>query len=281
MNKKSKAQESEEPEGTKAKDGSRDRLYFIISPRLVWALCEDSEELALWIVIKDIAGEDGECILSREDLALLAMQSTGSVSIRRDRLIRKKLLEGELRRDPGYPQSVWHLRIPDFWEANIRWARMYPKLSERVSFKRAQFENIRAERRDKKESSLSDGYKESSLSDGGGLLGDGGRIPGDAKKIVFKDLKEESNIKGLRSLFSRAADIIFSEEKDSRKVSEVKDEIDRFEIGINIPEKVFIVSGLSSERAAFYKDRYKRSLERAFIGLLAEEVSIEFLPNAN
>jgi len=31
------------------------------------------------------------------------------------------LLYGKFKRDPGYPQPVWHLRIPNLWKANVAW----------------------------------------------------------------------------------------------------------------------------------------------------------------
>ena len=66
----SKAQKPDNKDGaaTKVKDESKDRSYFTITPRLVWALSQNPQEYTLWGVVKDIAGEDGECILSREDL---------------------------------------------------------------------------------------------------------------------------------------------------------------------------------------------------------------------
>jgi hypothetical protein len=163
---------------TKVKDESNEHIYFTVTPRLVWAMCEDPDEYTLWCVVKDIAGESGECYLSRDDLATLAMISGGRVSQCRDRLISKKLLNGEFRRDPGYPQAVWHLSVPDFWEANTRWARRYPKIADRIGFKKEQAESIRAQ----KEASRGDGSKEASRGDGGISPNDGGGAPDDTKK---------------------------------------------------------------------------------------------------
>jgi len=55
----------------------------------------------LWDVIKGVAGDDGECILSREDLAALAMMSTGQVSRCSKYLMSVGLLYGKFKRDPG------------------------------------------------------------------------------------------------------------------------------------------------------------------------------------
>ncbi len=61
-------------------DTSSDRKYFTVTPQLVWALSRTPDDKVLWDVIKGVAGDKGECILSREDLASLAMMSTGQVS---------------------------------------------------------------------------------------------------------------------------------------------------------------------------------------------------------
>jgi len=100
-------------------DQSADRKYFVIVPQIVWALAHDTYDLTLWCVVKMIAGEKGECYISTEDLATLAMMSTGKVSQCRKRLLETGLLMGEIRRDPGYVQAVWHLTIPDLWRRNL------------------------------------------------------------------------------------------------------------------------------------------------------------------
>ena len=94
-----------------AQDG--DRKYFTLVPRLVWALSRTPHDYMLWSTIKMIAGEDGECYLSTKDLATLSMMSAGKASSCRTYLLDKGLLNGEVRKDPGYPQPVWHLKVPD------------------------------------------------------------------------------------------------------------------------------------------------------------------------
>jgi len=126
----------------KLEDQSNDRSYFVITPQLVWALCQDPYEYTLWGVIKMIAGEQGECMLSTPDLAAAAMMSTGKLSSCRLRLLSLGLLTGELRRDPGYPQSVWHLTIPDLWAANVEWREAHPALLERIEGKRRQRKSL-------------------------------------------------------------------------------------------------------------------------------------------
>jgi len=55
------------------------------------------------------------------------------------------LLEGEIRRDPGYPQPIWHLRIPDLWPENIAWRQDHNSLIDRIALKDAQREEMREE----------------------------------------------------------------------------------------------------------------------------------------
>lgn len=277
----SKAQKPDKKEeaATKVKDESRDHIYYTITPRLVWALSQDPFDLALWVVIKDIAGENGTCILARDDLALLAMMSSGQVSISRERLLAKKLLKGKLKRDPGYPQEVWHLSIPDFWEANVRWARMYPTIRSRVEFKREQkrladLEKKRA--KEEKEASQGDGtpsqLKVTSQGDGGLTPCDERLSPHDVKNNVFKKPKEEVKEEELLNLFSEVALIVF-QSSGPRVSEEVLRELESAKIEIS-GDYAFSVSGLA--RADYYESRYRRSFERAFVGLIGEEVSVDF-----
>jgi hypothetical protein len=64
------------------------------------------------------------------------MMSVGKVVDSRQYLIAVGLLAGKIRRDPEYPQPVWHLRIPDIWEENIRWRKQINSLNERVELKK-------------------------------------------------------------------------------------------------------------------------------------------------
>ena len=102
-------------------DKSGDRKYFTIIPQFVWAKCRDTYDLALWHFIKMVAAEKGECILSTPDLAKGAGMSTGKANDCRKYLLDAGLIEGELRRDPDYPQEVWHLTVPDLWPQNVEW----------------------------------------------------------------------------------------------------------------------------------------------------------------
>jgi hypothetical protein len=116
-------------------DGSEDRKYFTIVPRVVWAKCRNPYDLALWIVVKDISGQSGECYLSTSDLAELAMMSRTQAHRSREYLVQSGLLTGEKRKDPGYPISVWHLRVPDLWKENVEWAETHIKIADRLRWK--------------------------------------------------------------------------------------------------------------------------------------------------
>ena len=109
--------------------------YFITTPHLVWFLSRTPQDYTLWGVIKMVAGESGECFLSTADLAKAAMMSTGKVSDSRQYLIKSGLLAGELKRDLGYHNPVWHLSIPDIWEENIVWRKRNKSLLDRIAAK--------------------------------------------------------------------------------------------------------------------------------------------------
>lgn len=244
-------------EETKVKDRSNEHLYFTVTPRLVWALCEDPDEYTFWCVVKDIAGEDGECILAREDLAALAMISAGKASLCRESLIRKKLLDGEFRRDPGYPQAVWHLSIPDFWEANTRWARKYPKIADRIGFKKAQMLALKQSR---KEASAGDGSKEASAGDRGVSPDDGGISPDDAKKNVLKNQKEEQKDSLLKKIEMHAVSAI----PEWRVWNPIKRRLEEDSISITGDGSKITISGLCVRQGQFteaqvWTARYQKS----------------------
>lgn len=124
-------------EGVRVKDESNDRKYFTITPRIVSAYARNSHDLALWETVKDVAGEGGECFLNTEQLAILAGISTGQASNSRKYWIKIGFLKGEIRKDPGYSQAVWHLSVPDIWAKNIEWCEKYPKIKDRLAFRAA------------------------------------------------------------------------------------------------------------------------------------------------
>jgi hypothetical protein len=248
-------------ERTRAEDKSNDRIYFIVTPRLVWALCEDPYEYTFWNVVKDIAGEKGECILSREDLAVLAMMSNGKASACRDSLIRKKLLIGDFRRDPGYPQPVWHLTVPDFWEANVRWARRYITIKERVSFKREQA---------RREPSPHDASQEPSPGDRGVSPGDGGVTPGDTKKNVLKNQKEEPE--SIQAIWARVLEEI--------KPGMLRGSFESYAQttqAVRYDGNAMVILAASDTARDWLESRVKRSAERLLVGILSTEVVVTFV----
>ena len=153
-----------------------DHQYFTMTPHIILALCRDSYDLAVWTAVKTIAGENGECILATDDLAALAKCSHGKLSNARAYLIATGLLSGELRRDPGYPQPVWHLSVPDLWPRNMAWRQdIGPSWRDYIEAVIAIEKNRHV---------VTAIEKEPSPHDGGGSPGDGGGSPGDLIKKV-------------------------------------------------------------------------------------------------
>lgn len=132
------------------RDHTDDRKYFILVPRIVGVKCQDVYEKALWSAIKEVAGEEGECYLSIEQLAALSDMSTGKVSQSIPRMIEAGLLKGEVRQDDGYPQAVWHLSTLNLWKENIEWCEAHPKLTDRIKIKKHQRDALKKLRASKK-----------------------------------------------------------------------------------------------------------------------------------
>lgn len=153
-------------EKNKVRDRSGDKKYFTITPRIVWALSRSPYDYMLWNVVKDIAGDDGECIMSTQDLATLSMMSAGKVTDCRTHLLKVGLLEGETQKSPEYQWPIWHLTIPDLWELNTKTAKSIPSLKNRIEFKKNQ----------KLESTISDSCGE------GGIYSCGEETPHQVKK---------------------------------------------------------------------------------------------------
>jgi len=122
----------------KITDNGNDHEYYTQVLQIVWMLCRTPQDFSLWHVVKMVAHsrDTRECVLSTSDLATMAMMSSGKVTDSRNFLIEVGLLEGELRRDPGYPQPVWHLIIPDLWEDNIKWRKTIHGLRDRINQKK-------------------------------------------------------------------------------------------------------------------------------------------------
>ena len=91
-----------------------DHRYLVVIPHIVWVVARDPYDLALWFFVKMVAGDDGECYLSAEELARALNMSVGKVVNCRTYLIEQGLLCGTFER-------LWYLSIPDLWSANSRW----------------------------------------------------------------------------------------------------------------------------------------------------------------
>ena len=159
------------------KGGDPARKYFIMTPQLVWILCENPYQFTLWNVIKMIAAEEGECYLNTEQLATASMMSTGSCSQARRRLLDLGLLKGGIWQDAKYPFPVWHLRVPNLWPANIGWREQHDSLLERIELKREQSEALKRER--------------SSLGEGRSSRDEERSSPGETKKNQKEEPVEE------------------------------------------------------------------------------------------
>jgi hypothetical protein len=151
----------------RVKDEANDHKYFTITPRIVKAYARNAHDLALWETVKDIAGEAGECYLNSSQLSVLAGISMGQVYDSRRYWMKIGFLKGELKKDEGYSQKVWHLSVPDLWAKNIEWCEKYPKIADRIVFRKAHkaFHRVKAnESLSPSESSLSPSETKKNLS---------------------------------------------------------------------------------------------------------------------
>ena len=122
-------------EQIKIEDKGNERKYFTIVPRIVWALSRTHEDFALWIIIKSIAGDDGECYLSTDNLAIMAMMSKPTVIKSRNYLIEVGLLHMEMKKPKYGTQKIMHLTIPDIMRKNVEWSEKYKSIQERLEWK--------------------------------------------------------------------------------------------------------------------------------------------------
>ena len=175
-------------ENNTIKNRSNDAGYFIMTPRVAFYVAADPFQFALCSAIRDIAGESGECFISTEDLATLSMMSTGKVSQCRKALMEKGLIEGEFKRDPGYPQPVWHLSIPDLWPRNTRWCLNKTSILSRLEWRREQKEPSCSEGLEMEEPSPHEGGV--SPHEGGVSPHEEGVSPHETKNIIKKNKKE-------------------------------------------------------------------------------------------
>jgi len=167
-------------------DESNDDKYFVLTPRVVWALCGDPYEYTFWCIVKDIAGKKRQCIISTPDLATLTMMSTGKAQQVRASLIEKGLLKGRIVKDPGYPQAVWHLSIPDLWKVNVEWSERFLAIRDRIEYKSKQAS-------DRKELSCGESSKELSCGEKGPSPHEKGPSPHERKNSIKEENKEKEN----------------------------------------------------------------------------------------
>ena len=108
--------------------------FYVRVPRIVYMYARDPYDLAFYIVVKDIAGESGECYVTTPDIAALCSMSTGKAISAREYWIKLGFIIGELKQDAGFA-SVWHLAIADIWERNRHWANGHRSIDSRIQFK--------------------------------------------------------------------------------------------------------------------------------------------------
>ncbi len=159
------ADSTDDNEKNRVKNNSGDHHYFTQTPRIVWAFSRTPYDLALWQTIKDIAGDNGECYISTPDLAVLAMMSVGQCSESRAYLLKCGLLEGQVRKDPGYPLAVWHLSIPDLWEKSTDWSAKNKSISTRLKYKSEQRAALIEQRQKARDEKAKNGLSPAERSD--------------------------------------------------------------------------------------------------------------------
>jgi hypothetical protein len=110
------------------------------------------------------------------------MMSHGKACDCRKYLVKQGLIIGRFKQDPGYPQPVWHLTIPNLWKANLEWCEAHPSIMNRIEFKKSRHQvTVESENE----------MREPSPGDGGVSPGDGGVSPGDGKNNHKEDPKEK------------------------------------------------------------------------------------------
>lgn len=133
-------------EKNKIKDESGDRNYFVMTPLIVYLQC-DIYEQRLWETIKIIAGDNGgECCYDTRALGILSNMSKTKVHDVRKTLLEKGFLVGQKRQDAGYPQPVWHLKIPNLWKRNTDFMSQYDSPKKMYLFKLKEQQDAKAVR---------------------------------------------------------------------------------------------------------------------------------------
>lgn len=116
----------------KIQDRSGDPKYYERIPRIVWAKVNNPYDYMLWAVLKQIAGDHGECWVSTKNLAIMCRMCYSKVQRSRKSLISAGLIQGRLEGEPG--KQVWHIRIPNLWTENTIWAEGHLSIESRVAW---------------------------------------------------------------------------------------------------------------------------------------------------
>jgi len=103
-------------------DHSSDRKYFTIIPNLVLELPELTVyDIALYAIIKRIAGERGECFMTTRRLATEAKMSVGRVSKSKHALVQAGLIRIIRKKRSVKGHAVDHIIIVDIWQRNAEY----------------------------------------------------------------------------------------------------------------------------------------------------------------
>ena len=109
-------QDNENRLGNQSDEG----MFYGQIPRIILAEKRDAFDVAFWVAVRDIAGNNGTCYVSTKHLALWAGMSEGKAADCRDYWIAKGFLVGELRTNSKGNQ-YWDLVIPKLWMKNKDW----------------------------------------------------------------------------------------------------------------------------------------------------------------
>lgn len=126
----SEAGEKKKREVNRIVDESGDPKYYVRIPRLIWATARDTYDYTFYAVVKDIAGENGECWLGTESLASLCKMSEGKAADCREFWLTTGYISGELHSTGE--RSVWHLKVKNIWDENTRWSENNPTIDDRL-----------------------------------------------------------------------------------------------------------------------------------------------------
>jgi hypothetical protein len=244
-------------------DNSNDHKYFVLVPRMVLALVDDAYELALWTVIKDIAGDEGTCIVGVRDLAILGMMAKSKAHNSLHSLMAKQLLFGNLVKDLGMHSNVWHITVPDLWRRNTDWSIQHRSLKGRIKDKAEQIERSPHER-----------SIERSPGDFERSPGDFERSPGGTKEELKEELKENSEGCSQNTWVSLLAEL-----KERMRKHELGTYREYFEPTwlLAIEDHTYTVAVPDEDHRAWLADRGTDIIERALAGFTGEKTNVEFV----